>query len=236
MSTNVPLVEFTAVSKRYNTTGSEGLKSVSFSLERNEMAFLTGHSGAGKTTLLRLIAGLEQPTHGKILLNGHDITKLSRRRLPEIRRQMGLIFQTPYLISEYTVFENVAVPLLIAGLSESDIKKRVRAALSKVNLSKKERCYPATLSSGEQQRVSIARAVVNKPVILLADEPTGNLDPELSTEIMKLFEEFHRVGVSIFIASHDLSLITKLNHRILTLHQGIMVSTGETLLETTQAE
>lgn len=220
------MIEFNNVSKRYEN-GFDALKQVSFLLGKGEMVFLTGHSGAGKSTLLKLIAGLERSTHGQVLLNGHNISRLPKRKLPELRRQMGLIFQNPYLIDDYTVFENVSVPLMIAGYQSQEIGRRVRAALAKVNLLKKEKYYPKALSSGEQQRVSIARAIVNKPSILLADEPTGNLDPELSHEIMSLFEDFNHVGVSVLIASHDLALITKLNHRILTLHHGMMVSTGE---------
>jgi cell division transport system ATP-binding protein len=223
------MIEFHHVSKRYHS-GFDALKQVNFSLKKGEMAFLTGHSGAGKSTLLKLIAGLERPTQGQVLINGHDLGLVSKRKLPVLRRQMGLIFQNPYLIDDYTVFDNVAIPLMIAGYKPQEITRRVRAALSKVNLLKKEKYYPQALSSGEQQRVSIARAIVNKPTIVLADEPTGNLDPELSREIMALFEDFNHVGVSVLIASHDLALITKLNHRILTLHQGAMVSTGDSII------
>jgi len=224
------MIEFENVSKRY-ANGYDALKHVSFSINKGEMAFLTGHSGAGKSTLLKLIALIERPSNGKVILNGHNIAKLSSRRIPLVRRQMGLIFQTPYLLDDYTVYENVALPLVIAGYRHQEIGRRVRAALAKVNLLSKEKCYPPALSGGEQQRVGIARAVVNKPAILLADEPTGNLDPDLSAEIMELFEQFNQVGVSVLIASHDLALITKLNHRILTLHKGCMVSTGVKVFE-----
>jgi len=219
------MIEFQKVSKRYKN-GFDALKHINFTLQKGEMAFLTGHSGAGKSTLLKLIALIERPSNGKILLNDHDITRLPKRKVPYLRRQMGLIFQNPYLLDNHTVFENVALPLMIAGFRHQEIGRRVRAALDKVNLLSKERYYPPALSGGEQQRVGIARAVVNKPAILLADEPTGNLDPDLSAEIMELFEQFNQVGVSVLIASHDLALITTLNHRILTLHKGAMVSTG----------
>ena len=219
------MIEFENVSKRYGN-GFDALKHVNFALKKGEMAFLTGHSGAGKSTLLKLIALIDRPSMGKILVNGCNIAKLSQRKVPLIRRQMGIIFQNPYLLDDYSVFENVAMPLMIAGYRHQEIGRRVRAALAKVNLLKKENCFPRALSGGEQQRVGIARAVVNKPAILLADEPTGNLDPELSAEIMALFEQFNQVGVSVLIASHDLALITKLNYRLLTLHQGCMVSTG----------
>lgn len=224
------MIEFENVSKRYQN-GYDALKHVSFTLHKGEMVFLTGHSGAGKSTLMKLIASIERPSNGKVLLNGHNIAKLSSRKVPQVRRQMGLIFQNPYLLNDYTVYENVAMPLVIAGYRHQEIGRRVRAALAKVNLLTKEKYYPQALSGGEQQRVGIARAVVNKPAILLADEPTGNLDPELSAEIMALFEQFNQVGVSVLIASHDLALITKLNHRILTLHRGCMVSTGVKMRE-----
>ena len=219
------MIEFDNFSKRY-ANGYDALKHVSFTLEKGEMVFLTGHSGAGKSTLLKLLALIERPSNGKILLNNYNIVKLPKRRIPQLRQQMGLIFQNPYLLNSHTVFENVALPLVIAGFKHQEIGRRVRAALAKVGLQKKEKYYPQALSGGEQQRVSIARAVVNKPSILLADEPTGNLDPELSAEIMHLFEQFNQVGVSVLVASHDVALITKLNYRILTLHQGCMVSAG----------
>lgn len=219
------MIEFDNVSKRY-ANGYDALKHVSFTIDKGEMVFLTGHSGAGKSTLLKLLALIERPSHGKVLLNDYNIAKLPKRRIPQLRQQMGLIFQNPYLLNDYTVYENVALPLVITGFKHQEIGRRVRAALAKVGLQKKEKYYPQALSGGEQQRVSIARAVVNKPSILLADEPTGNLDPELSAEIMHLFEQFNQVGVSVLVASHDVALITKLNYRILTLHQGCMVSAG----------
>ena len=219
------MIDFENVSKRY-ANGFDALKHVSFSIAKGEMAFLTGHSGAGKSSLLKLIMLMERPSHGKVSIAGQNISRMSRRKIPMLRRSMGVIFQNPRLLEEVNVFDNVALPLVIAGFRHQEIAKRVRAALDKVGLLSKERYFPAALSGGEQQRVGIARAVVHKPAILLADEPTGNLDPDLSQEIMHLFEQFNQVGVSLLIASHDLALISRMNHRILTLHQGAMVSTG----------
>ncbi|MFN7095941.1 MAG: cell division ATP-binding protein FtsE [Gammaproteobacteria bacterium] len=219
------MIEFDNVCKRYSN-GHDALQHVSFMINKGEMTFLTGHSGAGKSTLLKLITVIEKPTSGRVIVNGHQISQLSSWRIPQLRRSIGVIFQNPNLLEEYTVFDNVALPLVIAGYRHQEIGRRVRAALDKVNLLNKEKYYPAALSGGEQQRVGIARAVVHKPAILLADEPTGNLDPQLSAEIMFLFEQFNQVGVNILIASHDLALIGKLQHRIMTLHQGCMVSTG----------
>jgi cell division transport system ATP-binding protein len=186
------------------------------------MAFLTGHSGAGKSTLLKLIALIERPSYGQILFNGASYANVGRRRIPYLRREIGIIFQNFKLLYDRTVFDNVALPLVIAGYDHREIQRRVRAALDKVGLLDKEKRSPIVLSGGEQQRVGIARAVVNKPPLLLADEPTGNLDPELSEEIMHLFEEFNRVGVTVLIASHALDLISRLGYRILTLEGGRM--------------
>jgi cell division transport system ATP-binding protein len=184
------------------------------------MAFLTGHSGAGKSTLLKLIALLERPSRGQVLINGLNLARIGRRRIPYFRRNIGIIFQDHQLLFDRTVFDNVALPLIIAGQPHREIGRRVRASLDKVGLLGKEKAYPITLSGGEQQRVGIARAVVNKPPLLLADEPTGNLDPELSREIMAIFEDFSQVGVTVLVASHDLALISSLPYRRLTLAQG----------------
>ena len=216
------MIQFDNVSKRYDT-GHEALKRVNFHIKANEMVFLTGHSGAGKSTLLKLIMMMEQPTQGQVLVDGYDLGEQSRKHIPFHRRQIGVVFQNHQLLFDRSVFDNVALPLQIAGYSPRDIGRRVRAALDKVGLLEKEKHNPITLSGGQQQRVGIARAVVNKPKILLADEPTGNLDPELSTEIMYLFEQFNHVGVTVLLASHDLSLITSLKHRMLTLHDGSVV-------------
>ena len=219
------MIRFTNVSKRY-PGGYEALSDLSFHLAPGEMAFLTGHSGAGKSTLLKLIALIERPSGGQLVVNGQNLAKVSRRKIPYHRRDIGIIFQDHRLLFDRTVFDNVALPLIIAGYSRDEIGRRVRAALDKVGLLKKEKVYPITLSGGEQQRVGIARAVINKPPLLLADEPTGNLDPELSREIMGIFEEFNRVGVTVLIASHDLALITQLQHRMLRLEQGRRVQGG----------
>lgn len=217
------MIRFENVSKCYNK-GHDALKRVNFHLARGEMAFMTGHSGAGKSTLLKLITMIERPSNGQLLINGKNITKLSKRRVPFVRRGMGIIFQNPHLINEATVYDNVALPLMIAGYNPADIARRVRAALDKVSLLGKEKFYPDALSGGEQQRVGIARAVANKPALILADEPTGNLDPELAAEIMQLFEQFNQVGVSVLIASHNINLISKMNHRIITLKDGQVVA------------
>ena len=217
------MIRFTHTSKRY-ASGFDALQNVSFHIPPGQMAFLTGHSGAGKSTLLKLIALLERSSRGQIFINGQNLAKISRRRIPYFRRNIGIIFQDHRLLFDRTVYDNVALPLIIAGHSPGEIGKRVRAALDKVGLLAKEKLYPITLSGGEQQRVGIARAVVNKPPLLLADEPTGNLDPELSRDIMHLFEEFSQVGVTVLIASHDLALIHTLPYRVLTLRQGQLIN------------
>ncbi|HIG79835.1 MAG TPA: cell division ATP-binding protein FtsE [Cycloclasticus sp.] len=216
------MLQFINVSKRY-PGGVDALKNVSFELQNGEMAFLTGHSGAGKSTLLKLIAILERSTQGQVMLDNQNISRISKRNVPYARRKIGMIFQDHRLLHDHTVFDNVALPLIIAGLDRHDIKRRVRAALDKVGLLGKEQRYPITLSGGEQQRIGIARAVVNRPPMILADEPTGNLDPDLSEEIMHLFEQFNQVGVTVLIASHDLSLIERMGYRTLSLSQGEMV-------------
>lgn len=217
------MLKFDNVSKRYPETG-DVLRSVSFELRHGEIAFLTGHSGAGKSTLLKLIAVMERCTRGQILLDGQNLSHAKEKQIPYLRRKMGFIYQDYKLLQDRTVFDNVALPLVIAGFGHQEIVRKVRAVLDKVGLSGKEKKYPFGLSGGEQQRVGIARAVVNKPPIIIADEPTGNLDPELSTEIMVLFEQFQQVGVTVLIASHDISLITQMNHRVLKLDQGQLVS------------
>jgi len=210
------MIRFSHASKRY-PGGFDALQDINFHLSPGEMAFLTGHSGAGKSTLLKLIALIERASRGEVIVNGQNLAKIPRRKIPYHRRNVGMIFQDHQLLFDRTVFDNVALPLVISGLSHQDIGRKVRASLDKVGLLSKERSYPITLSGGEQQRVGIARAVVNKPPLLLADEPTGNLDPELSREIMAIFEQFSQVGVSVLIASHDIDLINHLPYRILTL-------------------
>jgi len=213
------MIKFNNVSKRY-PGGHQALLAVTLEIARGEIAFLTGHSGAGKSTLLRLIALIETASAGQLIVDQQNLTRMARKRIPYFRREIGMIFQDHRLLQDRTVFDNVALPLVIAGYPRREAGRRVRAALDKVGLLNKERVYPITLSGGEQQRVGIARAVVNKPAILLADEPTGNLDPELSHEIMGIFEDFNRVGVTTLIASHDLELISRLGHRQITLHNG----------------
>ena len=220
------MIRFTHASKRY-PGGFDALQDVSFHLPPGQMAFLTGHSGAGKSTLLKLIALLERSSRGQVFVNGQNLGKVPRRRIPYLRRRIGIIFQDHQLLFDRTVFDNVALPLIIAGEPHRTIGKRVRAALDKVGLLGKEKLYPVTLSGGEQQRVGIARAVVHKPPLLLADEPTGNLDPALSREIMNLFEDFSQVGVTVLIATHDISLIETLPYRILTLQDGRLVGDTE---------
>ncbi|HHM04494.1 MAG TPA: cell division ATP-binding protein FtsE [Gammaproteobacteria bacterium] len=220
------MIEFHHVGKRY-PSGHEALSDVSLTLGRGEMAFLTGHSGAGKSTLLKLIALVERVSSGQACVNGLDLARVSRRQIPYHRRRIGMIFQDYRLLPEHNVYDNVALPLISTGdFERREIGRRVRAALDKVGLLDKEKYYPVELSGGEQQRVGIARAVVHRPLLLLADEPTGNLDPQLSREIMSMFEDFNRVGVTVLIASHDLDLIDRLPHRVLTLHRGRLIRGG----------
>ncbi|MGL9734151.1 MAG: cell division ATP-binding protein FtsE [Symbiopectobacterium sp.] len=216
------MILFEQVSKAY-LGGRQALQGVDFHLLPGEMAFLTGHSGAGKSTLLKLICGIERPSVGRILFSGHNISRLKKREVPLLRRQIGMIFQDHHLLMDRTVYDNVAMPLIIAGASSEDIRRRVSAALDKVGLLDKAKSYPIQLSGGEQQRVGIARAVVNKPTVLLADEPTGNLDNALSQDILCLFEEFNRVGITVLMATHDTTLIGSGQYRLLTLSQGRML-------------
>lgn len=217
------MIRFINASKRYSS-GFDALQNVNFHMAPGEMAFLTGHSGAGKSSLLKLIALLERSSRGQVIVNNQNLSKVPRRRIPYFRRNIGIIFQDHQLLFDRTVFDNVALPLIIAGYSHNDIAKRVRAALDKVGLLSKEKKYPITLSGGEQQRVGIARAVVNKPPLILADEPTGNLDPELSAEIMNLFQDFSDVGVTVLVATHDIALISQLPYRTLTLKDGKLIN------------
>lgn len=219
------MIQFDNVSKRY-PSGQEALSGVSFLLRAGEMTFLTGHSGAGKSTLLKLIILLERATHGQVLVDNRNLSRLSRRQIPYYRRKIGVIFQNHQLLFDRTVYDNVALPLQVSGESPEGIQRRVRAALDKVGLLNKEKQNPITLSGGEQQRVGIARAVVHKPAILLADEPTGNLDPELSAEIMALFAQFSELGVCVMVATHDIELVERMNRRVLTLKQGRMHDAG----------
>lgn len=216
------MIKFEQVSKTY-PGGHKAIEKVSFHLQQGELAFLTGHSGAGKSTLLKLISLMERPSAGEVYINDVCLNKVMAKQVPYVRRDIGVIFQNHRLLDRYSVFDNVALPLIIAGSHRRDIEKRVHGALDKVGLLNKARCAPETLSGGEQQRVGIARAIVNSPPILLADEPTGNLDPELSVEILKLFEDFNQHGTTVLIATHDLGLIARMKYRSLTLKAGNLV-------------
>ena len=216
------MISFDNVSKRY-PGGHDGISNITLDIHPGEMVFLTGHSGAGKSTMLRLIALLERSTGGQLRVGGRNLTRLKRSQIPFHRREVGMIFQDHRLLSDRTVFDNVAMPLIVAGLGHNEVSRRVRAALDKVGLLKRERAYPITLSGGEQQRVGIARAVVSRPPVVLADEPTGNLDSELSQEIMTLFESFNQVGVTLLIATHDLGLVRRLGRRTLLLSNGKLI-------------
>lgn len=213
------MLELRAVHKRY-ADGQVALDDIDLCLDDGEMAFLTGHSGAGKSTLLKLIALIERPSRGKIIVNGTDIGRMPRSHIPYYRQNIGLIFQNVQLLHDRSVFDNVALPLLIQGFSPRDLGKRVRAALDKVGLLGMEKKAPIQLSGGEQQRVGIARALVMRPRLILADEPTGNLDPELSADIMALFSRFNELGVSLMIATHDIALIQRMGKRQIVLSQG----------------
>lgn len=221
------MIEFDQVTKRYKS-GHEAVAGLSFTMAKGEMAFLTGHSGAGKSTLLKLIANIERPSSGHVRVAGQLLNKMSHYQIPFYRRQLGIVFQNHHLLMEKSVFDNVALPLVIEGERPRDIARRVHAALDKVGLLDREHYLPVMLSGGEQQRVGIARAVVTKPKLLLADEPTGNLDPMLSREIMNLFADFNRVGTTVLIASHDLGLIARMPFRVMTLKQGQMIRTERT--------
>ncbi len=213
------IVEFHQVAKRY-PGGQIALEGVDLTLGRQEMAFLTGHSGAGKSTLLKLIGLIERPTHGQVIVNGKNLARIGRAGVPRYRQRVGLIFQDYNLLFDRTVFDNVALPLVIRGMRHADIVRRTRAALDTVGLLSHERKRPITLSGGEQQRVGIARAVVGRPHLILADEPTGNLDPALSAEIMRLFSRLNEAGTSVLIATHDIALVESLGYRRIALDHG----------------
>ena len=213
------MIELQQVSKRY-AGGQDALRDVSLHISAGEMVFLSGRSGAGKSTLLRLLTLIERSTRGAISVGGQHLSRVRGPAIARYRRNLGMVFQDHRLLMDRPAFDNVALPLIIAGYARQEIARRTRAALDRVGLLSKERMLPQMLSSGEQQRVGIARAVVHKPAVLLADEPTGNLDPELSLETMHLFERFNQVGVTVLIASHDLGLIRQLGHRVIRLDQG----------------
>lgn len=213
------MIQLEEVTKRF-PGGQEALSGLTLAVDKGEMVFVTGHSGAGKSTLLRLIALIERPTSGQVIVDGQNTSRVKRRKIPAYRRQIGMVFQDHKLLYDRSVFDNVALPLIIAGMSHREAGRRVRPALEHVDLLHKEKQNPATLSAGEQQRVGIARAVVSRPKLLIADEPTGNLDPDLSLEVMRMFRRFNEVGVTLLIASHDIALIDKLGCRRIELDGG----------------
>lgn len=221
------MIRFENVGKRY-ISGREALSGVSFHLEKGDMAFVTGPSGSGKSTLLKLIALIERPTRGTVLVGNQNTSRIPRRRIPYFRRRIGIVFQDHKLLGDRNVFDNVALPLLIGSLRYREVSRRVRAALDQVGLLEYEKFSPLSLSTGEQQRVGIARAIASRPALVIADEPTGNLDPDLSLEIMRLFERFNQVGVTLLIATHDIELIDKLDCRRLRLEQGRVVKMPQT--------
>jgi len=213
------VIRFDGVAKRY-PSGREALADLTLAVAPGEMVFLTGHSGAGKSTALKLLALIERPTRGQILVAGQNLAAVGRRGIPVYRRQIGMVFQDHKLLHDRPIWDNVALPLVIQGTPRRELDKRVRAALDQVGLLGRERSFPIELSAGEQQRVGIARAIVGKPPILIADEPTGNLDPDLALEVMRLFKRFNEVGVTVVIASHDVHLIGQLGVRRIALAAG----------------
>jgi cell division transport system ATP-binding protein len=221
------MIRFDQVHKRY-PNGREALAGISFNIEPGELAFLTGHSGAGKSSILKLIALIERPTRGQVFINNQNTAAVKARGIPHFRQSIGVVFQDNKLLYDRPVADNVALPLIVAGVPRREIEKRARAALDQVGLLGKERSRPLELSTGEQQRVGIARAIVAKPMLLIADEPTGNLDPELALEIMQLFRRFNEVGVTVVIATHDVHLIEQFAARRIVLGDGRVVAEGGT--------
>lgn len=222
------MIKFDKVAKRY-PNGHVGLHELSVHVRRGEFLFVTGHSGAGKSTMMRLLLAMERPTADKLLLAGQDLGRIRNSQIPFLRRQIGVVFQNHQLLFDRSVFENVALPLHILGLSREEINARVSLALERVSLKDKAMQPPSDLSTGQQQRVGIARAIVHQPALLLADEPTGNLDPKLAAEIMGVFEDINRLGTTVIIASHDLALIARMRHRMLTLQRGRLIADGEAI-------
>ncbi len=216
------MIQLNNVFKRY-PGGFDALRNVSFEVGDEELVFITGHSGAGKSTLLKILTLIEHASRGQVVVNSKNVARLPRRRIPYFRREIGVVFQDNKLLHDRTVFDNVALPLVVAGLSHQEIGRRTRAALDKVGLLGKEKMRPITLSGGEQQRVGIARAVVNKPALLLADEPTGNLDADMADQIIDLFHDFNRHGVCVLIATHDLRQIQRVRKRVLGLKDGELI-------------
>ncbi len=220
------MIVFDGVSKRF-PNGHIGLDGVDFRLERGEMAFLTGHSGAGKSTLLKLIMLMERPSNGQVWVGGHALANLRRAQVPALRRNVGVVFQEHQLLFDRSVFDNVAIPLHVSGFDPNEIAKRVRTVLDMVGLLGKEKLNPLSLSGGERQRVGIARAMINRPPVLLADEPTGNLDPDLSADIMNRFSQFNQAGTTVLVATHDLDLVRRMEKRVITLDAGRLVSSDQ---------
>ena len=216
------MISFSSVSKRY-PGGQQALKSVSFSIGQGEFAFIAGHSGAGKSTLLKLIPAIERPSSGAVLVNGQNVGALKRSALPYLRRNLGLVFQDQKLLYDRSVFQNVMLPLAFGDLSSREAERRARAALEKVGLAARERANPVQLSGGEQQRLAIARAVVNRPAVLIADEPTANLDAAAAAAVLEIFASFHQVGVTVLVATHDEALIERFAQRVLRLAGGSVV-------------
>jgi cell division transport system ATP-binding protein len=216
------VIRFESVSKRY-PEGREALIDLTFKVDAGEMLFVTGHSGAGKTTLLKLITLIERASRGAIEVHGRNLAKLKHRDVPRLRRDIGMVFQDHRLLMDRSVADNVALPLVIGGIPREERTKRVRSALEKVGLAGRGRDAPAGLSTGEQQRVGIARAIVGRPALIIADEPTGNLDPQLSEEIMQLFVELRQTGITILIASHDLPLLKRMKQRVVVLDHGHLI-------------
>jgi len=223
------MLVFDQISKRY-ANSHIGLIDINFKVEYGELLFITGHSGAGKSTLLKLLLAIERPTSGKLLIAGKDIAGISNLQIPFLRRQIGVVFQNHQLLMSKTTFDNVALPLQIMGVSKAEIKDRVMQVLAKLDLANKAQLLPTALSLGQQQRVGIARAIVHEPALLLADEPTGNLDPYLAAEIMNLFIDINRLGTTILVVSHDLALIAKMRYRMLTLSHGRLIGDQEALI------
>ena len=221
------MIQFTNVFMTY-PSGNKALQDINLIIEKGEMVYISGRSGAGKSTLLKLINLIDRHTRGQIIVKGQNLERISRKRIPMFRRNVGFIFQNHRLLDDRTIFDNVALPLIISGSNHQEVKRRVQAALDKVDLLSKINSYPMELSGGEQQRIGGARAVVNRPAILIADEPTGNLDPMLSREMMKLFEQFNQVGVTVLIASHELDMIKHMNKRIIILNKGRILNNDNT--------
>ena len=220
------MIQLENVTRRF-PGGQEALSGLSLTVDAGEMVFVTGHSGAGKSTLLKLIALIDRPTGGHVIVDGQNTARVKRRRIPAYRRQIGMVFQDHKLLYDRPVFDNVGLPLVIAGAGPRETGRRVRAALEQVGLLHKEKRNPETLSAGEQQRVGIARAIVTRPKLLIADEPTGNLDPDLSLEVMRIFRRFNEVGVTLMIASHDIGLIDRLGCRRIELEEGRLATSQD---------